>query len=77
MALSFLLLKKGEEAVGIVISLMARAGVAMVTGIKDYNKQRKKELRIILYYLVTISVSCYAVMCTRFQISCSGHCGWE
>ena len=52
MALSFLALKKGEEAVGMVISLTGLAGVAMVTG-KDNNKHRnakKKELRIILYY---------------------------
>ena len=35
MALSFLELKKGEEAVGMAISLTDLAGVAMVTGIKD------------------------------------------
>ena len=37
MALCFLVLKKGEEAVGMVISLTGLAGVAMVTGIKDYK----------------------------------------
>ena len=31
----FLVLKKGEEAVGMVISLTGLAGIAMVTGIKD------------------------------------------
>ena len=31
----FLVLKKGEEAVGMVLSLTGLAGIAMVTGIKD------------------------------------------
>ena len=47
MALSFLVLKKGEEAVGMVISLTGLARVAMVTDIKDYKNATKKELRIL------------------------------
>ena len=64
MALSFLVLKNGEEAVGMVISLTRLAGVAMVTGIKDYNENYA--------YCITEqkihSISCYAVMCTRFHV---------